>query len=311
MKKITIIPKRDRSVELRQLEYFHAICVELHFTRAADKLGITQPTLSHQIKALEDEIGTPLFDRIGKKIALTEAGSVLKSHTAIIFDTLRSAKNQIDELHEGERGTLTIGSLPGELNHLVASLLVKYNKQFPKIRIKIEATENVAEKVLNNELDIAITILPLNDDRLETIPLYDEQFFLAVPVDHPLAQEKSIEFMEVQNLPVILFPPDHKCRQLIEATCKTSGFQLNPIIETNTIDSIFNLVKSGAGVSILSKSLIHLNNDGTIHAIPIVDPVLSRQIVIIYNQGKFLSRSVRAYISLLQQFVEDKKIRDQ
>ncbi|NBD23246.1 LysR family transcriptional regulator [Paenibacillus glycinis] len=297
-------------MELRQLEYFHAICGELHFTRAADKLGISQPTLSHQIKSLEDEIGTPLFDRIGKRIALTEAGSVLKSHAAVIFGALRSAKDQIEELHDGERGSLSIGSLPGELNHLVASQLVEYNKHFPKIRIKIVAAEDVAEKVIHNELDAAVTLLPVDEERLSAIPLYDEQFYLTVSRDHPLAEETSIPFADVQELPVIWFPQDHKCRQLIEATCRTTGFVLNPIIETNTIESIMNLVKSGAGVSILSKSLIQLYNDGHVRAIPIVDPVLHRQVVIIYNRDKFLSRSVRAFIDLLGQFVEDHHIRE-
>jgi LysR family cyn operon transcriptional activator len=297
-------------LELRQLEYFKAICDELHFTRAADKLGVTQPTLSHQIKSLEDELGTPLFDRIGKKIAITEAGSVLYAHAATIFNVLRSAKDQIDELHVGERGSITIGSLPGELNHLVSLLLVEFNRQFPNVKIKIIATGNVVDMVLNNEMDAAVTILPVDDDRLEQIPLYYEQFYLTVPSGHPLAHAASIDFMELQKLPIIMLPTDHKCRQLVDATCSTSGFQLEPFIETNTFDSIFSLVKSGAGVSVLSKSLIHLYNDGTIHAIPIVHPVLNRQIAIIYNRNKFLSRPVQSYLALLQQFINEKQIGD-
>ncbi|MNI03668.1 HTH-type transcriptional regulator GltC [compost metagenome] len=301
----------DNKLEIRQLEYFIAICDELHFTRAADKLGVTQPTLSHQIKSLEDELGTPLFDRIGKKIAITEAGAVLKAHVVTIFNALRSAKDQIDELHEGDRGIISIGSLPGELNQLVSSILVAFNQQFPKVKIKIVASDDVAEKVLNNELDAALTILPVKDERLEQIPLYFEQFYVIVSSDHLFAREKSIAFNQIQKHPVILFPKDHKCRQLVDATCSTSGFVLEPFIETNTVDSIFSLVKSGAGISILSKSLFHLFNDGTLHAIPIVDPVICRQVAIIYNRDKFLSHSVRSYISLLQQFVAEKKLGEQ
>ncbi|MFC4812656.1 LysR family transcriptional regulator [Paenibacillus sp. GCM10023250] len=295
-------------MEIRQLEYFSAICDELHFTRAADKLGITQPTLSHQIKALEDEIGTPLFDRIGKRIALTEAGAVLRTHAAVVFGALRSAKDQIGELQEGERGTLSVGTLPGELNHLAASQLVAFNRQFPNIKIKIDAAEDVAERVMNNELDAGLTLLPVNDDRLLALPLYEERFYMAVAADHPLADAASVPFRDAERLPVIWFPQDHKCRQLIEATCKSCGFVMNPIIETNTIESIFSLVGSGAGVSILSRSLIQLYGNERIRAIPIVAPVLSRQVVIVHNREKFLGRPVKAFISLLQRFVEEKRI---
>ncbi len=102
-------------MELRQLEYFMAICDELHFTRASEKLGITQPTLSHQIKALEDEVGVPLFDRIGKRIAITEAGSVLQHQCTQIFSHLKSALEEIQELKKIERGKIYIGALPGRL----------------------------------------------------------------------------------------------------------------------------------------------------------------------------------------------------
>ncbi|OZB90121.1 LysR family transcriptional regulator [Paenibacillus sp. XY044] len=295
-------------MEIRQLEYFRAICEELHFTRAADKLNVTQPTLSHQIKSLEDEIGTPLFDRIGKKIALTEAGRILKSHTAVIFNALQSAKDQMNELLSGERGTLAIGSPPGELNHLVSSLLVDFNRKYPNITIKIVESGNVTEKVLNNELDAAVTILPVDDDRLEKIPLYFEQFYLTVSSNQELAQRKEIDFAEVDRLPLILLPESHKCRQLVDATCRMTGKQMTPFVETNSIGTIFNLVKSGAGVSILSKSLIDLNRDGAVSAIPIVNPTLYRQIVIIYNKDKFLSHASRAFISLLQQFVENNEL---
>ncbi|MBW7460997.1 LysR family transcriptional regulator, partial [Paenibacillus sepulcri] len=87
-------------MEIRQLEYFAAICQEKHFTRAAEKLNVTQPTLSHQIKALEDELGVPLFDRIGKKIAITEAGQLLLKHCGQVFNSLSSAREEISELQK-------------------------------------------------------------------------------------------------------------------------------------------------------------------------------------------------------------------
>nr|WP_312876349.1 LysR family transcriptional regulator substrate-binding protein [Paenibacillus agri] len=116
-----------------------------------------------------------------------------------------------------------------------------------------------------------------------------------MPAGHPLADSPSVEFAEVQTMPIIMFPKEHRCRQLIDASCSTSGFSLEPFIETNTIDSIFSLIKSGASVSVLSKSLIHLYNDGSIRAIPIIHPVLSRQVAIIHNRGSSANRLRRIF----------------
>jgi LysR family cyn operon transcriptional activator len=292
-------------VELRQLEYFYAICEEMHFTRAAERLGVTQPTLSHQIKAMEDEVGTPLFDRIGKKIALTAAGDVLKAHTLVILNTVSSAKDQINEIKGGGSGTLAIGSLPGELNVLVSSKLAAFNQQFPKVKIKISATDDVMDRVLKNELDLALTIHPVDDDRLEQVELYIEQFYLLMASEHELAKLDQIDFNEIKKHPVIMFPTNHRCRQLVDATCSTSGFFLDPFIETNSIDSIFNLVRSGVGVSIQSKSLCDLKNDDHLKAIPIVNPTITRKVILIYLRGKYLNRAAQAYIELLQKLVRN------
>ncbi|MGV2487897.1 UNVERIFIED_CONTAM: LysR family transcriptional regulator, partial [Bacillus mycoides] len=105
------------SIELRQLEYFLAVSKELHFTKAAEKLNISQPSLSQQIRALEHEVGMPLFDRIGKKISLTEAGRVLLSHSKTIFHEVEQARSAIQDLNGLHHGSLTIGSLLTVVNY--------------------------------------------------------------------------------------------------------------------------------------------------------------------------------------------------
>ncbi|MCZ8510906.1 LysR family transcriptional regulator [Paenibacillus filicis] len=137
---------------------------------------------------IEDELGVPLFDRIGKKIAITEAGMILYKECNKVFTNLSSAREQIQELQQIERGTLTIGALPGELNQLVSTLLVDFHRNYPKVRIKIFGVEDIVERVLQNELDFAITILPQEDDRIKKIPLYREKFYFCSYVRSSLSQ---------------------------------------------------------------------------------------------------------------------------
>ena len=145
-------------MELRQLEYFMTLYKELHFTKAADKLGITQPTLSHQIKALEDEIGMPLFDRMGKKIAITDVGSILANECKNIFNALDNVKEQISELKEIKGGNIAIATLPGELTDLVSTLLLDFHKNYPEVTVKIISSDEILELINQNQVNFAVTI---------------------------------------------------------------------------------------------------------------------------------------------------------
>lgn len=295
-------------MELRQLEYFVAICEELHFTRASEKLGMTQPTLSHQIKSLEDELGVPLFDRIGKKIAVTEAGKLLLSQCKVIFASLQNVKEQIMELQKVARGTLSIGALPGELTQLVSSLLLDFHNIYPQVQIKIVNLDDIVERVVQNEIDFAISILPIEDERIHKIPLYKEQFYLAVSSDHPLADRTSINFNEIRDYPIIMFPQTHKCRQMLDMTCSTSGFNLEPLIETTSIDTIIDLVKAGAGVTVLSKTLLNIYNDGQLKTLKVENPTLCREIGIIRHKDKYIGQAARIFMDLLSNHIDELKL---
>ncbi|SFD75546.1 DNA-binding transcriptional regulator, LysR family [Paenibacillus catalpae] len=291
-------------MELRQLHYFIVTCEELHFTRASEKLGITQPSLSHQIKALEDDLGVPLFDRIGKKIAITEAGMILYKQSKLAIGNLTSAKEQIQELQQIERGTLSIGALPGELNQLVSSLLLDFHRVYPKVRIKIFGVEDIVNRVLQNELDLAITILPVEDERISAIPLYREKFYFVATPEHPYADRPAINFEEILNVPIVMFPETHRCRQLVDMTCSRAGFALQPLIETTTIESLFGLVRSGAGGTVLSKTLFEMYNNDDLLPIPIQNPTLCREVGIVYHRDKYMGKAARGFIDLITAHVK-------
>ncbi|MEK8131658.1 LysR family transcriptional regulator [Paenibacillus filicis] len=286
-------------MELRQLECFKAICEELHFTRASEKLGVTQPTLSYQIKLLEDELGLPLFNRIGKKITITEAGRILQTHCSHIFSSLAGAREEIMELQQLERGTLSIGALIGEINELVSRVLIDFHSQYPHIQIKLFGVEDVVEPLIANDLDFAVTILPLEDERFRKQPLYEEDFYVVAQADHPLAGQATIGFEEVLQEPIIMFPASHRCRQMIDVVCTTLGTDLKPKIETTTIESILMLVRSGAGISILSKTLLELYRQDGLVVIPLANPAMRREVGVIYLKDKYMGKAARSFIELL------------
>lgn len=211
-------------MELRQLEYFMTVCKELHFTRASEKLNIAQPTLSQQIKSLEDDIGIPLFDRIGKKTALTEAGKILLTHSERVFYELEQAEAAIRDLHGLKRGKLTIGSLLSCTNYLLPPVILEFRKLYPNINLTVFGlrTEEIKKGLFENELDLGITFLPVVDGEFETIPLYEEELALAVAVNHPftLQKEVSMKSLEQEDCEGAIEQPNTKKRNRLHVSQK-------------------------------------------------------------------------------------------
>ncbi|MEH6936755.1 LysR family transcriptional regulator, partial [Bacillus sp. JJ664] len=286
-------------MELKQLEYFMALCEEMHFTRTAEKLGIGQPNLSYQIKALEDELGVPLFDRIGKKNALTQAGKILFEHSTIVFETIKSANNQIQDLQKMHRGKLVIGALSGDLSHIASTVLLEFHTMYPHIKLQFYSLDEVLEKVKQNELDLALTIMPTPDERFNQISLYEEEFFLVVRSDHPFSKLNEIDLNDIQSTPLILNPKGHSIRQLFDEICSFHGIELYSTIETTDTKAIIRYVIEGKGATILSGTLFNLENNGILKAIRIKNPSIFKEVIIVHHKQKHIGTVAKGFIDLL------------
>ncbi|MGN7396690.1 LysR family transcriptional regulator [Peribacillus frigoritolerans] len=285
-------------MELRQLEYFKAIYEELHFTKAAEKIGIAQPTLSQQIRILEDEIGTPLFDRIGKKVIVTEAGKILHNHYIQSSDHLKQAQVAIGELQGLQQGTITIGCSG---NHLLTSSIIEFYKQYPGIKISVSelSTEETKKRLLENELDLGVVFLPLENKQLESIVLHQEELCLAISIHHELANNAAVELKKLKSIPTALLPQYFLVRQLIDQSAREAGFSFKPILEMTTLEPLFEVVILNIAVTILPGSYLRNKNDDTVRILPITNPTPQKEIGIVYKKDRFMSSATRAFIDQL------------
>lgn len=288
-------------MELKQLEYFMAVCRELHFTRAAEKLGIAQPSLSQQIRLLEHEIGTPLFDRIGKKTVITEAGRILQGHGFQVFHELSQARAAINELQGLKRGTLRIGALLTVVNYLLPPTVISFHERYPQVELSVLGlrTGDIYEGLLQNELDLGIVYLPMQHDDLVTIPLYTDALVLAVPMDHPLAKETNVSLDILRETPCVLLPSSYYLRQFFNEQCRALDFTVQPVIEMTTLESIIQMVRKGVGVTVLPKAYLDAIDHPHIRAIPIQHPELAIQIGIVYRRNKFQCAASRVFMEQL------------
>ncbi|OCT15899.1 LysR family transcriptional regulator [Paenibacillus pectinilyticus] len=288
-------------MELKQLEYFMAVCRELHFTRAAEKLGIAQPSLSQQIRLLEHEIGTPLFDRIGKRTVITEAGRTLQHHGFNVFHELSQARAAISELQGLQRGTLKIGALLTVVNYLLPPTVIEFHRTYPNVELSVLGlrTGDIYEGLLQNELDLGIVYMPMMHDDLETIPLYTDSLILAAPIDHPLAMEPYVSLAILKETPSVLLPSSYFIRQFLNEKCRELDFTVHPVMEMTTLESIIQMVRKGVGVTVLPKAYLDYIDHPHIRAIPIHDPVLTTQIGIVYRKNKYLCAASRVFMEQL------------
>ncbi|WP_436115069.1 LysR family transcriptional regulator [Peribacillus frigoritolerans] len=283
-------------MEIRHLEYFLMVSKELHFTKAAEKLGISQPTLSHQIKMLEQDVGYALFNRIGKKIELTKVGEIVQQEALNIQNSLQSISSQIRALTKVEIGELKIAVLPGEITDLVSTLCIKFNQLYPNIKVFVQSTDQVEKAVLENQADFGIGFEFNRDDMLMVTKLYDEEFYL---ISNQSTGEQKASFSDVLDSPLILFPNIHQCRKILDKTSLEVGRQLEPIVETSSIESILKLVRNGVGRSFVSRTLYEFYDTEDLFFQRIEKPTLTRSVYLVMKKNRFINYAARKYIKLL------------
>ncbi len=283
-------------MEHRLLTYFLMVCEELHFTRAAERLLISQPTLSHQIQLLEHQLGMPLFTRIGKKIYLSEAGYILRSHALNAFHELDQARVAIEELRGMKRGRLRIGCAG---NHLLLPAITAFYRRYPEIELSVQelATEEVKEGLLTNRVDLGIVYLPLEHKQQESIELFEDELQLAVTAGHPLAAADVVPLVELQAHPIAMLQPKFLVRQFFDRYCENAGFQAKPILELSTLESLLQVAMSGVGAAILPRSYLQTVNQPAISKICLKDPAPTRKIGLVYRKTSYLSAAMKTFIT--------------
>ena len=261
------------TVELRQLRYFVTVAEELHFTRAAERLGITQPPLSQQIQKLEAELGVSLFSRNNRGVTLTEAGRVLLDGARRTLAESDRALHQVERVTRGEVGSLMIGTVSSAWHGLLPRVLRAYRKHYPDVEIYATSmsTAEQVERLLTGSLDVGILRAPINQPAIETETMIPDSLMVALPASHPLADQEQIELSALADEPLVIFPRRHGPAgyDLIVQMCIEAGFRPQVVQETVEINAVIGLVNAGMGISIVPASIRQLRIED-IRYIPLI-----------------------------------------
>ncbi|AUC86250.1 transcriptional regulator [Polaribacter sp. ALD11] len=246
-------------IELRHIRYFLAVAEELHFRKAAEKLFISQPGLSRQIKLFEEELGVVLFERHTRKVVLTKVGEYLKVEFSLQLKTLSHTLDNAKLLHDGKKGELNIGYVGSAMQEVIPNLLLRFEKNHPDILFNLKEIDNQKqiEDLLSFSSDIGFVRLERVPRALEIKSILKENFCLVLPKNHTINENNFKSLAQFKEESFILFDAKYSAsyHEKVMQIFDDCGFA--PLISHNTIhsSSIFKLVENNFGISIVPKSL--------------------------------------------------------
>lgn len=289
-------------MELRQLRYFDKSCELLNFTEAAKELFISQSTLSQQIKQLEEELGVLLFDRIGKRIVLTEAGASFLPYARKALHDADSGKQIIRDLQGIEAGSLHIG-VTYSLSPLLTKALEKFSLKYPKISVNItfETSQELINQLENNKMDFILSFQTGKPcENYEMMPLFSSRLHLVVHESHPLSNLKVTTIEKLTDVPMILPAQGFATREIIDKICVQENLKLNVNMELNDVPTIINLVKTGHWATIITFSAAR--NEKELVKIPIrSEEDLSTHASLFWTKGTYRKKSALAFAAILSE----------
>jgi LysR family transcriptional regulator, hydrogen peroxide-inducible genes activator len=285
-------------MELHQLRYFVAVAKEGSMTQAAASLFLAQPTLSIQIRKLEQEVGAKLFERLARRVVLTTAGKVFLEHAERALTELERGRERVADVVGLRQGRVAVGVLPSVAAHLLPAVLAAFRAEHPGVTVHLvehDVSRDFEQLVQAGELDMAVTRMPVTLAGLDACPLVREPIVLLVPPDHPMAARRDVALRELADEGFVCMRGGYGLRELADRLCAQAGFAPRVVIETGQLSIVHGMVRSGVGVALLPR----LAARGAEHVVPVSDPHATRELGVVWRRTALESPPVAAFLDRL------------
>jgi DNA-binding transcriptional LysR family regulator len=282
-------------VQFHQLQYFVAVVDTRHFTRAAAQVGVAQPSLSQQIRALERDLGARLFHRTRGNIALTDAGEALLPIARRILADVETARLEVRALDDLRAGRVRLGATPSLCTGLLPATLAAFRRKYPGIKVIVHegGSRDLQTALSEGALDLALVIDSrlTNDTVLEAVPLFVEELVVVSPLDAPPPVRWShIRIRDLQGRPLVMFRPGYDLRESTIAACRNAGFEPTLAIEGGEMDAVLEFVNAGLGLAVVPATVVR----DRFHRTPIAAPGLTRTVSLAHRRGIAHPRAAQA-----------------
>jgi DNA-binding transcriptional LysR family regulator len=290
-------------MELGQLEAFVQVASHRSFSKAAEVLFLTQPSVTARIQSLEKELGEPLFERTGRSVRLTDAGSAFLPYADRVLKDVQEGRDALESLRHGDFGSLRIGSALTISTYVLPRILKTFRARYPGVDVSIRTgrSDQVLEMLLNDEAQVGIVRALVHHD-IETVHLYDDEVVLVTDPGHPFARSRSAEIGEVGQQPLIFFDKGSSYYGLVHGVFRDAGVVPRHAMELDSMEATKKMVEEGLGIAILPRVSVEREIKlGLLVDIEITGvPRIKRQIALVYRRNRRQARTVGAFIEVLQ-----------
>jgi len=287
-------------MDFDQLNTFLEVARHNSFSRAAEKCFRTQPAISAQIRALEEEIGARLFDRTGGKVSLTAAGKVFLKYAEEALDDKKGIITALAEMERVPRGEIVVSANEATCLHILPEVFAQFKKQYTNVAVSVIRAERarILETVNDNTVDFGVVSMPVDDNRLTVVPIHRDELVLILPPVHPLARKRTVTLEEVVSYPLLL-PKVGRTRDSIEELFHERRLKPKISMELDSSELLKRFVAADVGIGFIARSSVLEDvRAKALMAISIPEAQIKRDLALIFRKDKALSRAALAFIDI-------------
>jgi DNA-binding transcriptional LysR family regulator len=288
-------------MDFEQLKAFVEVARNASFSRAAEKLFRTQPAISAQIRALEEDIGARLFDRTGGRVTLTAGGRLFLEYAEETLQARRNIVRALAEMARTPRGQLVVSANEATCLYILPQVFAHFKGKYPRVSVSIARHERsrTLEAVLSQEVDFGVTTQPVNDPRLTIVPVHKDEMVVITAVDHPLTVKSTTKLASVAAYPLIL-PKQGRTRDAIDQMFANGQLKPEISMELESNELIKRFAAAGVGIGFQARSNTATEfAAGLLGVVELEDVRIARDLVLIYRKDKSLSRAAQAFIEIM------------
>lgn len=293
-------------MDIRHLQYVVEVARSKSFTKAAETLHISQPTVSKTIRNLENELGIEIFVRDNKQVELTDSGHVIYTHARHILHSFDNLTSELSDLTRLKRGRIRIGLPPMVGAKFFPGVMSSFRERYPGIMLEMveDGSKKIEAGVEDGTLDAGAVLMPAGGETLESFPFVNEKLKLVVHPSHPLSGRKQAALAELAEESIISFREDFALHDRIIAACVSVGFQPKVLYESSQWDFISEMVAANLGVAMLPETICASLDPHRVRAISLVAPEIPWQVAIIWRKEGYLSFAAREWIRFTRGILE-------
>jgi LysR family hydrogen peroxide-inducible transcriptional activator len=297
-------------MNLRDLHYLVALAEHRHFGRAAEASFVSQPTLSTQIKKLEDELGVALVERTPRKVLLTETGREIARRARGVLSEVEEIRAIAQRTRDPESGTIRLGIFPTLGPYLLPHIVPLMRQRFPRLELLLveEKTEAIVRMLREGSLDVGVLALPLHEDSLHSEFLFEEPFVLAVPDAHPLARHKGqLKLSDLEDQSLLLLDDGHCLRDQALEVCQLAGAGEKSGFRATSLETLRQMVAANVGITLLPTLAIKppMARTGNVHLVAFGKHAPSRRIAMVWRKSSSMSAFLQSFAAVFQSLPAD------